>query len=292
MKVEDVHLVFVHGWLSDKRLWHQVISQITNPVSAVNFELQGFGETANLLQVCVAEDISPAHQARQLFDNLKMFNLQKADESESEKPIVFVSHSRGGIIVQQFLMDYGHLFHCKGWIAVGSNVGHITPATWWTVTADILSVPAVSELVSLVPNVVFVLWLRLLLYIETRDLSQADTMFSWLTQNDAILEYGISRCLIKQLKAFTLHKQQRGNLDDILPQIDKRLWMICGSGDIFYPLQNAKSVLEIAKLKGMTEKMKLICIENGPHFLPLTNSKQIAHIIDDFLTEIVANNNH
>ncbi len=88
---EGIPLVFIHGWAGDHTRWKNQIEFFSNHFPVLIYDLEGHGKSDP------AENYSMTHHAMTLSHLLERLGLSQ---------IYLVGHSMGGMVAQQFAIDF------------------------------------------------------------------------------------------------------------------------------------------------------------------------------------------
>lgn len=88
---KGVPLVFIHGWAGDLSKWDPQVKFFSNQYPVIVYDLMGHGNSDTV------EDCSIRHHSIVLHDFLQQLGVEQ---------IYLIGHSMGGMVAQQFIIDF------------------------------------------------------------------------------------------------------------------------------------------------------------------------------------------
>jgi len=106
-KREGIPLVFIHGWVGDHSKWENQVNFFSNHYPVIVYDLEGHGKSDP------AEDYSIKHHSITLHNFLQKLEVTK---------IYLVGHSMGGMVAQQFAVDFSDYIQKLVLISTSSKI--------------------------------------------------------------------------------------------------------------------------------------------------------------------------
>ncbi len=243
LKKKDIPLVFIHGWAGDHTKWSKQLDFFSNKFSTLIYDLEGHGYSSS------AKGYSIKHYSESLFHLLEKLTISK---------IVLIGHSMGGMIAQQFAIDFPNLID------------------------KLVLISTSSKIITSFRKRLAVLLMRFLLRIS---FNKSLKILVSYTQNPNRTPEELEKLIdhVKKISRKVVQKTFREmtiyNASQKLITFDKPSLIIVGRYDPIISLQMVQN------LQKNLPRGLLTIIESGYHEIMLENADEVNQLILDFIEE-------